>query len=249
MVASVSTAGTGFRFTLEERSAHAANSRREAIYDAALVRRFNAGDEPAFVEIVTRHRAKTFRIALGLLRNRADAEEVAQDTFVRAHRGLARFRGDSSLAVWLHRIALNLSRNRYWYFHRRQRHHTFPLEANVGPDNATTFANLIASAEAHPARDLVTREFGALVATCMEQLSDPQREILQLRNARQCSYVEIGRMLGISIGTVKSRIARARINLQGRLAEMQAAEFRLNRPIHLVHWFEPDRPPGWLARL
>src|SRR5690606_6066136 len=86
-----------------ERSARAANSQQEAAYDAELVRRFNAGDESAFVEIMTRYREKIFSVALALLRNRADAEEIAQDTFIRAHRGLARFRGDSSLATWLHR--------------------------------------------------------------------------------------------------------------------------------------------------
>src|SRR5512132_1613034 len=111
-----------------ERSARAAASHQEAAHDAELVRRFNAGDEAAFVEIMTRYREKIFSVALALLRNRADAEEIAQDTFIRAHRGLARFRGDSSLATWLHRIAVNLARNRYWYFFRRRRHATLSLD-------------------------------------------------------------------------------------------------------------------------
>jgi RNA polymerase sigma-70 factor (ECF subfamily) len=71
------------------------------------------GDEDAFAEIVTRYRDRMFSIAFSHLRNHADAEEIAQDTFIQAHRGLARFRGDSSLATWLHRIAFNLSRNRH----------------------------------------------------------------------------------------------------------------------------------------
>src|SRR5512133_607976 len=104
-----------------DRAARAAASRQEADHDAELVRRFNAGDEAAFVEIMNRYREKIFSVALALLRNRADAEEIAQDTFIRAHRGLSRFRGDSSLATWLHRIAVNLARNRYWYFFRHRR--------------------------------------------------------------------------------------------------------------------------------
>src|ERR1041385_5360198 len=84
-----------------ERSARAATSQQEAEHDAELVRRFNSGDEAAFVEIMSRYREKIFSVALALLRNRADAEEIAQDTFIRAHRGLNRFRGDSSLATWL----------------------------------------------------------------------------------------------------------------------------------------------------
>ena len=93
-------------------------------YDAELVRRFKSGDEDAFAEIVGRHQARITSVALSHLRNHADAEEIAQDTFVRAYRGLALFRGDSSLASWLHSIVFNLSRNRHAYFFRRQRHKT-----------------------------------------------------------------------------------------------------------------------------
>src|SRR5476651_573371 len=98
-----------------ERAARAAVSREEAAYDAVLVRRFLAGDEAAFSEIITRYHGKMFHVALSLLRNRGDAEEIAQDTFIRAHRALAQFRGETSLAAWLYRITANLSHNRYWY--------------------------------------------------------------------------------------------------------------------------------------
>src|SRR5581483_7928815 len=113
----------------------AAGGNRETQYDAALVQRFHAGDETAFVEIVTRYRAKMFSVAFSRLRNRADAEEIAQDTFIRAHRGLANFRGDSALATWLYRIALNLSRNRYWYHFRRSRHTTRSFDCAFSDDN------------------------------------------------------------------------------------------------------------------
>ena len=69
------------------------NSANEAAIDAKLVRRFNDGDDSAFLEIMERYRARIFTVTLGLLRNHADAEEITQDTFIRAHRGLARFRG------------------------------------------------------------------------------------------------------------------------------------------------------------
>jgi RNA polymerase sigma factor (sigma-70 family) len=120
-------------------------SRQEAQYDIKLVSRFNAGDEAAFVEIVKRYRGKMFSIALCHLRNHADAEEITQDTFIRAHRGLARFRGDSSLATWLHRIAFNLSRNRYKYYFCRRRHAMLSLDCAFSDDNHATFSDLIAS--------------------------------------------------------------------------------------------------------
>src|SRR5271169_363091 len=113
MIPTPSQPGTAMRFTRPETgpAGSATISGQEAAHDAGLVRRFNAGDGNAFAEIMTRHRGRIFSIALGHLRNRSDAEEITQDTFVRAHRGLARFRGDSSLGTWLHTIAFNLSCN------------------------------------------------------------------------------------------------------------------------------------------
>src|SRR3569833_4363524 len=80
------------------------DSAREAAYDVTLIERFNRNDETAFVEIMQRYHGKIFGLAHNLLRNAADAEEIAQDTFIRAHRGLANFRADTSLATWLYRI-------------------------------------------------------------------------------------------------------------------------------------------------
>jgi lipopolysaccharide/colanic/teichoic acid biosynthesis glycosyltransferase len=105
-----------------ERGARSALARQQAADDAARVQRFLGGDTDAFAEIMSVHRGPIHTLALSFLKNHADAEEITQDTFIRAHRGLLAFRGDSSLATWLHRIALNLARNRYWYFHRRRRH-------------------------------------------------------------------------------------------------------------------------------
>ena len=195
-------------------------SAQEAIYDAGLVQRFINGDEQAFVEIMNRYRGKIFSVALSLLRNRADAEEITQDTFIRAHRGLARFRGDSSLATWLHRIAVNLARNRYWYFFRRRRQDSLSLDHTIGDGTDGTFADLIAADTRDPAQESVSTEFAALVSSCMERLDQKHREILTLRNVLNLPYEDIARNLRINVGTVKSRIARARENLRTLLGEM-----------------------------
>lgn len=226
-----------------EREARAAASHQEAAYDAELVRRFNAGDESAFVEIMNRYREKIFSVALALLRNRADAEEIAQDTFIRAHRGLSRFRGDSSLATWLHRIAVNLARNRYWYFFRRRRHATLSLDCALSDDSDATFADLVATDAPNPAREAATDEFSSLVSVCMEKLDARHREILTLRNLMNRSYDEIAQALGINVGTVKSRIARARGNLRALLAEA-CPEF--SPDAEPSDWFEPNRASGRL---
>jgi RNA polymerase sigma-70 factor, ECF subfamily len=206
-------------------AARTAESRAAAQYDAILVRRFTGGDEAAFTEIVTRHRGKMLHVALRRLGNHADAEEIAQDTFIRAHRGLAGFRGDSSLAAWLHRIAVNLSCNRHWYFFRRHRHSTMSLDASVSESNPATVGNFLPGDDRSPVQAACLDELAAIIADCMAQLPSGQREILRLRNVQQHSYRDIARVLGIRVGTAKSRIGRARTTLRALLGKTYP-EFR-----------------------
>jgi len=225
-----------------ERGARAAAARQLALVDAERVRRFLAGDESAFGEIVAAHREPLHALALSFLKNHADAEEITQDAFIRAHRGLRDFRGESSLATWLHRIALNLARNRYWYFHRRHRHASFSLDAAFSASNPSTFADLVSTDAPDPARSAVTDEFSSLVADCMALLGERSRHILTLRNTLNRSYRDIAAEFGISVGTVKSRIARARATLRRLLAEACPEFEEGTRP---VAWLEPMRTgPG-----
>jgi RNA polymerase sigma-70 factor (ECF subfamily) len=190
----------------------------ESTLDSLLVQRFNAGDQSAFDEIVMRYRDRIFSIAISLLRNRADAEEITQDALVRAYRGLARFRGDSSLATWIHRITVNLARNRYWYFFRRRRQDSLSLEQAFGADDHGSLGDVIATDDPDPAQLAVRDEFAEHLADAMALLEAPQREILTLRNVRGLSYEEIADELRINVGTVKSRIARARDQLRAQLS-------------------------------
>ncbi|HZZ18659.1 MAG TPA: sigma-70 family RNA polymerase sigma factor [Opitutaceae bacterium] len=224
--------------TPSDRTARLNASKVEALYDASLVTRFNSGDEPAFVEMITRHRDRVFAVAFNMLKNHADAEEIVQDTFMRAHRGLAKFRGDSSLSTWLHRISMNLSRNRYWYFFRRRQHSTVSLNLEFGGENTATVADLIASDSPSPATEASSSDFLSLVAGCMAKLGADARRILVLRNTMDRSYGQIARELGVNIGTVKSRIARARRNLRVLLSEC-SPEFNLTDDP--LTWFDCNR--------
>jgi RNA polymerase sigma-70 factor (ECF subfamily) len=227
-----------------ERPERSTLNRQEAQHDTELIRCFLAGDSSAFDKIVTRHHDKMFAIAFSVLHNRADAEEIAQDTFIRAHRGLVRFRGDSALGTWLHRIALNLSRNRYWHNFRRCQHVTRSLDTAFAPSSEATLASLIACEAPGPVRTTITREFSDLVTGCMRQLGPAHREILTQRNLQNRSYDEIACAIGISVGTVKSRLARARGNLRTLLAQA-CPEFAPDAPSDA--WFDPVRPSGGLA--
>jgi RNA polymerase sigma-70 factor (ECF subfamily) len=216
----------------------------EAAYDEVLVSRFNQGDENAFLEILSRYQAKILSITQSLLHNRSDAEEITQDTFIRAHRNLHGFRGDSSLATWLHRIAVNLARNRYWYFFRRRRHASFSLDRAVGEEGDATLADLIPADVPDPSRTATREEFETLVNECMDSLEPHHRDILALRVVHNHSYDEIASQLGIHVGTVKSRIARARESLRARLAET-CPEFAPDADPG--DWFEPTRQTGRLT--
>jgi RNA polymerase sigma-70 factor, ECF subfamily len=190
---------------------------QEVALDNLLVERFKSGDAAAFDQLVTRYWDRIYAMVHQLLRNAEDAEEVTQDAFIRAHRGLGNFRGDSAFSTWLYQIATNLARNRYWYWWRRKRDKSVSLDAPVGPDNDTTIADLIPAEQETPEDATVTREFVSRVAECMEELNEKHREILILRNVQNLSYEEIAEILGISVGTVKSRIARARESLREKL--------------------------------
>lgn len=192
---------------------------QEVAFDLELVNRFKGGDQSAFDEMVSRYWDRIYGMVNQLLRNSQDAEEVTQDAFIRAHRGLANFRGDSAFSTWLYQIATNLARNRYWYWWRRKRDKSVSFDAPVSADNATTLADLIPAELETPDDITVTQEFIDRIAQGMERLSAKHREILTLRNIKNLSYEEIADILAISVGTVKSRIARARESLRAKLGE------------------------------
>jgi RNA polymerase sigma-70 factor, ECF subfamily len=193
---------------------HMSAKAQEVALDRVLIDRFRSGDSAAFEEMVSRHWDRIYGMVHQLLRNQQDAEEVTQDAFIRAHRGLANFRGDSSFSTWLYQIATNLARNRYWYWWRRKRDRTVSFDQPVGDDNDTPLSEVFVGESESPEDVTVTQELVDRIAVGMEKLSAKHREILILRNVKNLSYEEIAAILGISVGTVKSRIARARDSLR-----------------------------------
>lgn len=195
-------------------ASHMSSPARDPQVDQLLVARFKSGDDAAFNEIIVRYRDLIFGRVYGLLKNREDAEEITQDTFLRAHRGLENFRGDSSLSTWIYQIATNLARNRYWYWFRRKRDRSLSIDASLSDDSEFSLVDILPSGAETPREELLTQEFVDRVSEKMELLSAAHREILLLRNRDNLSYEEIAERLGISLGTVKSRIARARDSLK-----------------------------------
>ena len=187
--------------------------------DELLIERIRAGDMAAYNVMVIRHYDRIFSRVLQLLNNKQDAEEVTQDAFIRAHRGLENFRGDASFSTWLYQIATNLAHNRYWYWFRRKRDQSISLDQPQCDDGSLTLENVMPCADEDPAEAVVTQEFVDRVSACMQYLNDKHKEVLILRNVKNLTYDEIAQQLEISVGTVKSRIARARESLRGLLGE------------------------------
>ncbi len=194
-----------------------ANKPEEAAADKLLVDRFKNGDQSAFDEMVLRYWDRIFAMVKQLLGNSEDAEEVTQDAFVRAHRGLENFRGDSAFSTWLYQIATNLARNKYWYWWRRKRDKSISFDQPLSGEGEITLADVFPAEAQTPKEETVTREFVDRIGECMQMLNTKHREVLVLRNVQNLSYEEIAAILNISVGTVKSRIARARNGLREKM--------------------------------
>lgn len=187
--------------------------------DEFLVTRMREGDGEAFETIVELYWDRIFARVLQLLKNRQDAEEVTQDAFLRAHRGLQNFRGDAAFSTWLFQIATNLAHNRYWYWWRRKRDSSLSLDQTLACDSETTLVDVLPEETEGPSDEARTNELTRRVEECLPQLNKKHRDILMLRIKDDLSYEEIAQKLGIRVGTVKSRIARARESLREKLGD------------------------------
>ena len=211
--------GTIEKYTHQTSVERMSTKAQEVAFDRILVDRFKNGDQTAFNEMVSRYWDRIYAMVHQLLRNPQDAEEVTQDAFIRAHRGLVNFRGESAFSTWLYQIATNLARNRYWYWWRRKRDKTVSFDQPVSDNNDTPLSEVFAAELETPEDATVTQEFIDRIAFGMEKVSPKHREILILRNVKNLSYEEIAVILSISVGTVKSRIARARESLRAKMGE------------------------------
>jgi len=189
----------------------------EAVSDRELVARLQAGNEQAFDQLVTRHQQRALNVAFQLLRDREDAMEVAQDAFVRIYRSIGEFRGECEFTTWLHQIVVNLARNRYRWWQRRGRQATVSIDCPVETAAGAVEVQVEAKGDT-PDVEAAQAEFVRTLSEKMAELPAKLREVLVLRNIENMRYEEIATALGCSVGTVKSRIARAREALRAAMA-------------------------------
>lgn len=189
----------------------------KSLNDKQLVAEFKAGGTEVFDELVRRHSRIIYQTVFGLLHNHHDAEEVVQDTFVRAFRGLKEFRGDANFGTWLHRIAVNLARNKYHW--NRRRGSEVNLSIQELSDRAESGGDELPLPDERykPGVALEKKESMQELMQNMNELSDSLRETMVLRHVHNMPYEKIAEIQKCRTGTIKSRIARGREILRNAL--------------------------------
>ena len=180
--------------------------------EAALIARCTTGDETACAELVAAHQRMVYGLAFNLLGNRDDALDLSQDVFLRVFRTLSSFRGQSALRTWIYRIVVNQARNRQRWWRRRHRAEQVSLD-----DYLRNFGDLEARQDILPDRLLASKETAAKIWQAMDRLPFEQRTALILREVDGLRYDEIAYSLDVAVGTVKSRLTRARQALRAEL--------------------------------
>ncbi len=188
------------------------------VREAALIQRCAAGDDSAFAELVAEHQRMVVQLAMNLLGDRDEAMDLSQDVFIRVFRTIGQFRGQSALRTWIYRIAVNQARNRHRFWRRRRRSDQVSLDAHV-----EAHGDFQCGAESGPDRILAQKELAARLKDALDALPFDQRTVVVLREVDGLSYDEIAFSLGVAVGTVKSRLTRARQTLRAGLQEARTA--------------------------
>jgi len=175
-----------------------------------LIRQLKRRDERAFRELVRVYQHKVYNLVYRILGDEQEAEDVAQDVFLAVFRAIDQFRGDAKFSTWLYRIATNHARNCIKYLARRQtrRHETLD-ENHEGPSQ-----HPLTSHTPSPDRVVMGRELEAIIQAAIGQLEEEHRTLIVLRELENLPYTDISTITGLPVGTVKSRLHRARLQLK-----------------------------------
>jgi len=184
--------------------------------DQQLVERAQRGDQKAFGLLVAKYQRKLARLLSRMIRDSAEVEDVTQEAFIKAYRALASFRGDSAFYTWLYRIGVNTAKNHLAAQGRRA-----PTTTEVEAEDAEGFddGELLRDIDT-PERLLQTRQIGETVNAAMDALPEDLRTAIMLREIDGLSYDEIAVVMNCPIGTVRSRIFRAREAIAEKLRPM-----------------------------
>jgi len=181
--------------------------------DRDFVQRFQRGEQSAFNQLVLKYRTRVMGIAARMLRDQAEAEDLAQDVFVKVYYGLRGFKGESLFSTWLYRITANSCLN-----HRRKQRREQVAQLVEDPEP------LLSDGSSNPHSLLEERELKLFLERAIQALPQEQRIVLILRDVEGLSYEAIAESLGWELGTVRSRLHRARMAIQAKMREVFALD-------------------------
>ncbi len=200
-----------------EQAASATSGEARATGEAQFLERLRAGEAAAFDRLVVERSGEVYALLYRLTEDAEEARDLTQETFLRAFQHIGRFRGDADLKTWLYRIAINQARNRWRWWRRRRRDVTVSLDAPEGGRELPLGAYLRTTRSPDPEQETLLRERETVLHTALRTLRRSYREAVILRDVEGLSYEEIAAALEISIGTVKSRLSRGRMELRHKL--------------------------------
>jgi RNA polymerase sigma-70 factor (ECF subfamily) len=184
--------------------------------EANFVARLQANEDAAYDELVRTYSGSIFHVAYRMLGDSAEAADAVQEIFLKVFRNIAGFKGEAALKTWIFKIAFSEILNRLRWWKRRHRYATTSLDDQPN-GNGVRAANSVASPSPTPEQVLQSKEEEGAIQLALSRLSKDHRSIIVLRDIEGFSYTEIADVLGVSIGTVKSRLARARADLKKSL--------------------------------
>ncbi len=183
--------------------------------DQTLVKRSQAGDINAFEELVTRYHGKLYGLLYNMTSNKEDAEDMLQDVLTKAYQSLPKFKGNSSFYTWVYRIAINRTIN---FLKKRKRKQALSLDnVDHGIERDPAYVEL--SSRESPVRDVNIGELQEKLNKALQTLSEKHRTVVVLHDVQGIPHNEIANMLGVSEGTLRSRLFYARQHLQSELTE------------------------------
>ncbi|AZR73789.1 hypothetical protein BBF96_10565 [Anoxybacter fermentans] len=191
-----------------------------AVSDKELIEMFKKGEEKAFEEIVRRYQKKVYNTIYRILGNPEDANDLAQEVFIRVYRKLHLFQGKASFSTWLFTITSNLCRDELRKRQRRLKIRSLsePIRYKDGE-----IEQEILDESMTPERISINRELRDEIQAVIDKLPDEQKEAIVLREFQGFSYEEIAEIVGVALGTVKSRISRARRNIREELSNLRSS--------------------------
>jgi len=184
--------------------------------DTVLIRAIQTGDMAAFDELVLKHKDRLFNLVYWFLGDYQDANDCAQETFMKAFKSINRFRFESAFSTWLYRIAINTCKNRIKSSAYRWNKKTVSLEISNGSKNGNPCSKIV-NGSPTPAMALEKKERMMWIQKAINSLPEEQNQVVVLRDIQGLSYQDISDITGLNLGTVKSRLARGRLELKNKL--------------------------------